>query len=113
MCYRIFRNVRYGLGAHGALRPCFPGSLTRKLYRKKITEMALNVPQVPPGCRAGIRTDGRAQSNDGEGTMKPVFDTQDNEAYRIIPDSNAIIHDMAGQAAGAGPVVGREPGVDG
>ncbi len=35
-------------GAHGALRPLFPGSLTRKRYRKKIPEMTLNVPHVPP-----------------------------------------------------------------
>ncbi|PKL70662.1 MAG: hypothetical protein CVV30_04755 [Methanomicrobiales archaeon HGW-Methanomicrobiales-1] len=39
--------MQYGLGAHGALIPHFPESLTRKLYRKKIPEMALNVPQVP------------------------------------------------------------------
>jgi hypothetical protein len=45
--------------------------------------------------------------------MRPVFDTQGNEAYRIIPDSGANIHEMDRQAAGAGPVVGREPGVDG
>jgi hypothetical protein len=45
--------------------------------------------------------------------MKPVFDTPDNETYRIIPDSNANIHDTAGRATAAGPVVGREPGVDG
>ena len=51
MSYRTYRNAQYGLGAHGALIPHFPGSLTRKLYRKKIPEMTLNVPHVPPKCR--------------------------------------------------------------
>jgi hypothetical protein len=33
--------------AHPALCTLFPGSLTRKLYRKKIPENAGNVPEVP------------------------------------------------------------------
>lgn len=47
MSCRTYRSGQYGLGAHGALTPCFPESLTRKLYRKKIPEMTLNVPHVP------------------------------------------------------------------
>lgn len=45
--------------------------------------------------------------------MKPVFAAHSNEAYRIIPDSNAIIHDMAGKAAGSGSGAGRVSGVNG
>ena len=51
MSYRMYCNVQYGLGAHGALRPLFPGSLTRNVYRKKIPEMTFNVPHVPPIIR--------------------------------------------------------------
>ena len=54
MSCRVYCNVQYGLGAHGALRPHFPESLTRKLYRKKIPEMTLNVPHVP-GVLEGIK----------------------------------------------------------
>ena len=48
MYYRMYCNGLYGRGAHGALIPHFPESLTRNWYRKKIPEMALNVPHVPP-----------------------------------------------------------------
>ena len=43
----VYCNMQNGLGAHGALVPHFPESLTRKLYKKKIPEMTRNVPQVP------------------------------------------------------------------
>jgi len=46
------------LGAHGALRPYFPESLTRKSYRKKIPEMTLNVPHVPPGTAHSLKISG-------------------------------------------------------
>jgi len=41
LCSSLFRALR-------ADRPCFPESLTRNLYRKKIPEITLNVPHVPP-----------------------------------------------------------------
>lgn len=64
-------------------------------------------------CRAGIRTDARAQSNDGDCSMKHDIGEPEDKAYRIIPDSNAIIHDLPRMTAGAEPARTREPGVNG
>ena len=35
MSYRMYRNVQYGLGAHGALRPLFPGKSYEKCVQEK------------------------------------------------------------------------------
>ncbi len=45
--------------AHPALCTLFPGSLTRKLYRKKIPEKAGNVPEVPGRAAGGPVIAGR------------------------------------------------------
>ena len=49
-------NLKYQ--SHGTMADCtcFPGSLTRKMYRKKIPENAGNVPDVPVHARSGARS---------------------------------------------------------
>jgi hypothetical protein len=50
MSCRMYSKGQSGLGAHGALIPHFPESLTRKLYRKKVHG---NDPQCAP-CAPAI-----------------------------------------------------------
>ena len=112
LAHRDLPCCRKGPGTPGRSYP-FSGISYEKIVQKKDYRKCMQSARSARKCRAGFRTDARAQSNDGECTMKPVFDVPGDETYRVFSESNPIIHDMAGRATGAGPVFGRVPGVDG